>query len=484
MNKKSIAIILLLCMIISVISCSTTTDNSSGGQDLSTSETGLETEVTTESYYVTLGERNFEGDTFTILDANWNPSICHNFPDEAGMTGEPINDSMYARDLMIEEKYGVNIEYIMISDGNKGSIALDKAVRAGETLYDMAIAPAQGNCFEKLAVDNILANLIDTPYLSLQSPWWSKLIHDNLQYDNKLFFTGGDIVPSMAQAPAVTFVNLDLLKDHNIENNLYELVFDGKWTIDVLESITKDKNIDVNQDNSMNSLDDFFGLISQFNTVTVNAYCAGIGMQLSTVTPNNDIVLDLDSPLAINKIERLTNLIKEVNYSDQESVIDHTFRSGNALFLVHFMVSLPMYMREMDYEYGILPMAKYDEKQESYISFVNAWMSGFVAIPQTADLDKSGFMMEAMAYASYELIRPNIYEITYKDKISRDSESAQIIDIIIETCYLDLNSVYNFGGSHEVILKTIINKEPFISNYEKQTGAIQKSIDNFKITMQ
>ena len=488
MVKRILAILLTVSMITAIVSCSGAPDTESDIPDDSQAVTSAETEteVTTASYYETLGERNFDGDTFTILDANWNPAVFTNIPDEAGMTGEPINDSMYARDMMLEEKYGVNIEYIQIAgnNNNAGCTALDKEVRAGGTTYDIAVSLAQGGCFEKLAMDNILYNLLDAPYLSLQSPWWSKLIHDNLQYNNKLFYTGGDIMPTMADAPAVTFVNLDLLNDYGIENNLYELVFDGKWTIDVLAEIIKDKNIDVNQDGSMEALDDFFGLVSQYNTLTTNGFCASLGMNLSTEKSDGDIVLDLDSELSVHKIELLTDLIKELKYTDQEHIIDHTFRTGNALFLSHYMISLRRYLREMEDNYGILPMAKYDEKQESYISFVNAWTSGFVAIPQTANVDKSAFLMEAMAYASYELIRPNIYEVTFKDKISRDSESARIIDIIIETCYLDLNSIYNFGGSLDIIRNTIIDKTPFISSYEKQIPAIQKAIDDFKTTMQ
>jgi hypothetical protein len=87
--------------------------------------------------------------------------------------------------------------------------------------------------------------------------------------------------------------------------------------------------------------------------------------------------------------------------------------------------------------------------------------------------------MEAMGYASYEIIRPNIYELTLKTKNTRDSESSRIIDLIIETSYLDLNHVYNFGTSTDAIRDAIFDKKPLVSSIETKQGAIQTAIDNF-----
>lgn len=46
-------------------------------------------------------------------------------------------------------------------------------------------------------------------------------------------------------------------------------------------------------------------------------------------------------------------------------------------------------------------MPKYDENQDSYHSFCNAWMDAFIVIPKTADPEFVGFITEAMDYYSY-----------------------------------------------------------------------------------
>lgn len=436
-------------------------------------------ETATQSYYETLGERDFNGDTFTILDAVHHPDLQVNFAAEEGLNGEPVNDALFNRDKLIEDKYNVNIKYIQMVGQSPGCAALQKSVLAGEKTYDMIVSPVLGNSLASISTRNVLYNMTGAPYLSLQSPWWSKLIYDNMQYNGKLFYNGGDIfLPSYSKCSAVMVFNRKLLQDHGITENLYDLVFEGKWTIDVLERLTKDTNIDLDQDGRMHANDDFYGLIYQNHEVSMGFFLAGLDMKFSTVT--NDIInVDLTSPLNISKIDKLAGMLERVNYSDQNDIIHKTFKSGRALFLVHCMETPQLSLRDMEDDYGILPMPKWNESQETYVSFINAWGSGFVGIPLTADIEKSAFLTEAMAYAGNQLLRRPVYDITLKAKGARDEESERIIDIIIETGYLDLNSIYNFGGTMNLFESAIINKSPFVSAYEEREPRVQADIDKF-----
>jgi hypothetical protein len=201
------------------------------------------------------------------------------------------------------------------------------------------------------------------------------------------------------------------------------------------------------------------------------------GVKLST-NIENTVTVDLTSQSSIEKIDRLTNFLKKIEYTDQNSVITETFHNSKALFLMHFLGSA-FVLRDMEADFGILPMAKYDEAQETYVSFLNPWNSGTVCVPILADTEKVGFLMEALGYASYELIRPNIYDLTLKTKAARDEESTRVIDLIIETSYLDLNGVYNFGGSTDIVNNAVFNKSPLVSAYAAKENAIQAAIDAY-----
>ena len=169
----------------------------------------------------------------------------------------------------------------------------------------------------------------------------------------------------------------------------------------------------------------------------------------------------------------------EYNNKFEYTDVNMAFKNGNILFYQHCLNVPVGHLRDMEDDYGILPMPKYDEKQETYISFMNAWTTGFVGIPSTADFERSAFMMEAMGYAGYEMFREPVYDITLKTKGARDNESERIIDIIIETAYIDINSIYNFGNSFGILRDTVMDKKPFVSAYEKIEPQIQKTIDKF-----
>jgi len=476
MKKIRITALLLIVFLILTACSSDSASQSENENRESPVNSAGEIVESVASYFDTLGERDFEGATFTILDANDHPSFFVNFAEE--VTGEPVNDALYERDRFISEKYGVDMNYIQLIGGNNGCSTLERAVIAGDNTYDLIVSQAQGNALDMLFTRNVLYNLIDAPYLSLQSPWWSKLLYENLQFNNKLFYTGGDIfLPAFSQAPAAIYYNQKLLRDYGIEDNLYNLVFEGKWTLDALNNIIKDRDVDLNQDGRMHADDDFFGMINTNNAVTSNIFATAAGIRFSAVTGDN-ITVDLASLDYINKIDKLASIVQKINFRDQNDIIA-TFKDSRAMFLVQCLIVAQMDLRDMEDDFGILPMPKWDGQQESYRSYVNAWASGFVAVPSNADIEKSAFLMEAMGYAAYERLRPVIYDITLKTKVSRDDESARIIDLILETCYLDLNSQYNFGGSIEALRNAIIEDRPFVSEYERITDRIQADIDRF-----
>ena len=480
MNKiKMIMFFMIVCLALTACSSNDTSSNDGNKVEFAQSTADITEEVTEPaiSYYEILGKKDFGGETFTILDANDYPGSVINFAED-GITGEPINDALYERDTFIEEKYGVNIEYIQISNANSGCNTLEKSILAEENTYDLVVSTLLGATLDRLSTCNVLYNLTDAPYLSLTSPYWSKLIYENIMFNNKLYYTGGDIfLPSYTNSPGLTVFNKKLLQDYGIENNLYDLVFKGKWTIDILENLTKDMDIDLNGDDKMTAEEDFFGLLFQYNAMNMAIFLAGIGGKYSEII-DNTINVNLNSDNNLNKIDKLANWLEKPNYTDQENPRE-AFKENRVLFLVTTMSKPKVSLRNMESEYGILPMPKWDEHQATYVSYMNGWSSGFIAIPQNVDIEKSAFLTEAMAYAGYEKLRRPVYDISLKTKAARDEESERIIDIIIETAYMDLNGVYNFGGSYDIVRNAVMDKTPFSSEYAKIESRIQGDIDKF-----
>jgi hypothetical protein len=481
MRRKILSVTLLMGALLWAVLTACQSGGGDNAETLDASKTNGESAIendgngesaTEESYYDKLGERDFGGDSFVILHDGDREDIFYSGEE---LTGEPIKDASFMRDGLIGEKYNVKIEYIY-TDYNRLPSLLKNSVATGEHLYDMVISSVI--TMSSPAQNNFMYNIASMPHLSLDCPWWSKLIFENLTFDGKLFYTAGDIFPGMYMAPSATYVNKKLLQDHGITDNLYELVFSGKWTFDVLERLTKDLDMDLNQDGKMHDVDDFFGFISQNHTLSANTFCAAMGIKLSTIR-DNAITVNLTSQSTIEKIDKLASFLKPITYSDTNDLITNTFHDGKAIFLTHYLESAFLYLRTMDDDYGILPMPKYDEAQQSYINALNPWNASSIGVPLLVDPDKVGFLMEVMGYMSYESIRPNVYELTLKTKFARDAESMGVIDMIIETSYLDLNMVYNFGGSTDIVRDAIFSKKPLVSAYEKAEPKIQKAIEQY-----
>ena len=121
----------------------------------------------------------------------------------------------------------------------------------------------------------MLANLSDNPYISLEAEWWSRLIYENLNLDGRMFFTMGDISPTMYQTASCMYLSTALAEDYGVSvDEICALVRNGKWTLDAVGGYTKDLSRDMNDDGVMSVDNDFFGLINSNTSLDVIACCA------------------------------------------------------------------------------------------------------------------------------------------------------------------------------------------------------------------
>ncbi|MBR5219511.1 MAG: hypothetical protein IKV66_00845, partial [Clostridia bacterium] len=123
-----------------------------------------------------LGSRDLGGMVYTVLDSNPNSAMHINIPGET-QTGELINDTLWTRDAVIEERYNVQIDYVQ--ETSRGASILKSSVLAGDT--DFQLVFATGGELRNHATAGLLANMLDMEHLSLDQKWWSSLMYDNLR---------------------------------------------------------------------------------------------------------------------------------------------------------------------------------------------------------------------------------------------------------------------------------------------------------------
>ena len=478
--KRTVALILAVLLASSTVACGSgdakdsgkTTEKNSSPVNSDETETAKET-----TPYEALGENDFEGRKFTIVDANTSQGLQVNIPEDE-MNGEVVNDALIVRDKAIEDKYNINIEYVR--DANVGMVK--NSVLAGDNEYDLVYSNIYE--FAPLATESILADLCSFRDIDLTSKWWSPLMAEKLTLNDHLYFTASDIAPSIYQAPFCMFLNLKLWEDYNFDIDVYETVLEGKWTLDVLSGLTKDLDRDLNDDGKMSPKDDFFGVGMQSTDEAAVAFMESADLVMTELTADktNLKLATLAGTDIADRFEKIQSIARNIKHEDINDIINYAFKEDRALFLQHKLESAGVHLRDMKSDYLILPMPKYSEN-EDYISGVSGWVSSFAAVPATVDGDFTGFILEAMARYSNENLRPLSYDLVYKQKTSRDERSNEILDLIFDTLYIDFLAIYDFGGLRTAVTKIIFEGRPIastIEGYSKSAGkAIDKLVENW-----
>ena len=123
-------------------------------------------------------------------------------------------------------------------------------------------------------------------------------------------------------------------------------------------------------------------------------------------------------------------------------------------------------------------MPKYDEN-DGYISCVSGYVSSFTAVPKNDDPEFSGFITEALARWSHESLRPLAYDVVYKQKNTRDERSAEILNILFDTLYIEFGTVGSFADIRIVLRDVIFDKKPIASSIEGVRTAANEQMKKF-----
>ena len=481
--KKLLSIIVSVILLV-LVSCNKNnkmeSENNQPTLTADNSEQITESLKETETTYIeSLGNQNFDGASYVYAFAPQG-----NLPlGVEELTGDVINDAIYRRDLKVGDTYNISIKYKECENSPQTGEDVANCAYAGDYFSDLyRDALSTGNAYMGTAFrEGALYNMLEVPYLQLNKSWWSQLLYEQLQYNGKMFFTSGDIAVNSYMAPAATFMNHAVAGKYNINpNDIYKLVTDGIWTMDEMNKLTEGLHVDLNGDGVMNMNDDSYGVV--LPTVELNAtmLMCSAGVKYSEIDENGNIVINLNTEKVLDRINKIKQCYDEVKADDDWSPFrDITFKSDRALFLVHFVTSADS-LRDMESDYSFLPMAKYDETQESYVSYTNPHSHSYVGIPLIQpDIERTGFVTEVLEVLSVEMVRPAIYEKTLKGQLSRNPNSTEMLDIIFDTLYIDFNALNNFGGSTGIMANILFGDSGFASEYQRIENLINEDLAAF-----
>ena len=491
----------MLLLIAMLASCGTTTapeDTASPESSSDVLSADTETAVPEETAEPNgLPDINWEGKKFRVLGFENNQySQFSTFEiDSEGETGEIVNDAIFRRNTLIEDTYGVEIEEIRdstdIKSGNTTLQHLRTTVNAGEDLYDLAFASLQG--IGTMAQEGMFCDMNAVDYIDFTRNWWNQDVNEVLEISDRLFFTNSDFSLQDKRRTYILVYNKGIVDQHNL-GDPFELVKEGKWTLDVMAEWSTAVGKDVNGNGSVD-FDDTFGFgFDSYNGFRTLAFGCGV-----EVVKNNDGVLELvlNNEHTVSAIEKILPFYTQdyigttceawkgkVDF-DIWSVASRLFKEGRSLFIAAFPHNLSGFSADCVDDYGILPFGKYDEEQEKYYTCADRYGMLFGIPVTTSTPEFSGFMLEALSHASQTTSLSAYYEVSCKTKYTYDPQSAEMLDIVFDGIVFDPALIYDASGIAS-IFNTIAQAgtNNFASLYKQNEKKTQKTLEKLVKTIE
>ncbi len=500
MQKRILSLSLVLVFVVALMSgCTSDTANTSSVTE------SVVVESTDEGRFFGLDiseELDFGGKTVRVLTTATAQSINT-------FQIQPENNSMYSSEKapsvinaaaectrLVEAELGVEVEEEVIYTSSRyggamfAQIQKDAMSGTGDYLFAMPCS-IEGSM---LSMENLLYDLNGVPNIDLSREWWCQEFNNDVTIDGKCYFAISDIGTVSKEATLFVAFNKKMAESYALAENygyksLYEMVDEKAWTQDRMYEMAKTVYQDTNE-NNICDVGDVNGLAGQDSAIAV--MLSGSAENIVEVDKEGYPVLSVYNQRAVSVINDAQEYFKDpqsgfisandyfnVSKVPVSDVIVPEFKADRLLFLMESIMNLEL-IRDMESDFGVLPVPLYDDLQENYVSRIGCWSTNCIVIPtyvSEADLELAGYFIEALSAVSRAKLNPVYYEQTLQYQISRDDDSMRMLDIIFAGRSCDLAEIFNLE-----MYKTVCGmmKKPqgsFASEYESVKNMTQRKLD-------
>ncbi len=487
MKQKLSLILAFLMLAASLVSCADTAEEALSETENTPSAETVETEAETEdpakAIQDALPTGDYEGRTYTMLVPS---HLLTEF--DTDLTGDIIDDAVCNRNIAVEERLNVDVRTVdapgLWGDRTSFMETVQNSVMAMDDAYQLV--SGYGAYITALSSAGVLANWNNVSSIDFSNVWWNQNITSEMTINDRLYYVTGDLSLTSLEYLFCLFFNKQLVADFALENP-YDLVREGKWTLDTLNTYTA-VSVDTNGDGKMDG-NDLYGYISDDSNY-ISGFHAALDADVTRMDENGLPVLTLREEIFTDKFNTLYAFLRENpnvflnlnngTFNGENETTANMFKAGQALIMADMLGNSAMF-RDTEVEFGILPYPKYDEAQENY--HTTAWDAYVLfCLPTTVDLEFVGLVTECLGAYSYTDVTPAFYEKALKTKYARDTESSEMIDII------RAGAVYNFGAVNGPqcnncghIFRTLIQgSNPNIASYlASNVKAMEKALERF-----
>ncbi len=462
--KKFLCAFLALMTLVSCVSCATT-DSEPGSTDTSVgqsesvaateSDTPPQTETETELSH-DVEKADYNGATFHMI-AQEN-AVGYWYYAEEYLSGggddkyNILNNTIYEMNTQVTEHLNVTFEYDNIDKITDANVVYNTVVRtmmAGDDEYQLCILHPYCSVYSFVTKNQAL-DFYTLDDLNLERDWWNADVMEQLSIKDHAFVGMGDICNYNL---FILYANREILEDAGREIP-YDLVYEGAWTIDEFAALTAGIYRD-NGDGERNNVDTYgFAGLWDINGA---AFLQAADIYILSRNEQNGFELSMYGDRLVDYYGKLlkwasdpgTYLWNMKQWSDPSISMD--FHDGLSAIT---QWSLSSEFLDAEFEYGILPLPKYDQAQEEY-SHVN-WGNNII-VPNTVENKAMvGQVLELMAYYTRTNVRETFYNDVLQLRVSERPDDREMVELICNTVTFDPGIAYCLGneGLYDLVYTT------------------------------
>ena len=408
------------------------------------------------------------------------------------MDGTAVEQAIYRRNQVMKETWGVDVKNEDItrfgSAGGTGDgyMKIYTDYMAGDQVYDAAMIGTYD--VATLAYSGYIHDLCDIPHIDLTKSWWNQKANKDLSIRGRMFYTTGDISVVDNMVTHALLFNKDMVKSYGLDNP-YDLVADDNWNLETFGALVKQVGQDLDN-NGVYDENDLYGLLTWNDPMT--AILAAAGEKIASINDRGELTLTLYNERVINLYDTFEGIVFDqahaFNYQFDNTTgkgspskvwntnRDTIFNTNRALFYLNTVTTAERH-RDSELDFGILPYPKLNREQKEYGHNVSAFHCQFLCVPEIAkNYDRSGIVLEALAYEGKKLLTPAYYDQTLVGKSVRDEESVAMLDIIFATRVFDVGIYYNIGTYKNELGKLFTTRSSIATIYETYRSNAEATI--------
>ena len=451
--KRIMALVLCALMLLSVVACGKSgeeaVDTTTAAQSDASVSAGDTTTAAPEEVGPALDEwgreivedtvpkdLNFGGKSLNILSRSDSKNRWRVDFYSPELTGEVLNDAVYNRNALIADR--LNITYnVREEDGtysvfNSYAQIITAAYQAGTHEFDLVGTYSLYGA--QYATQGYFYNVLDLQqdyHLNLDQVWWNQSLREDLTIADRLYMLVGDMNTTTLTRMMAIFFNQKTVEEVYKDLDLYQVVNDGKWTMDYLAELINTAWQDLNG-NGVADETDFYGLVTVAPSEAYDSICAGMEIEMMERDNNGNWIFTSQTELLVDKVQKAVNLYHAGNnatyFYSMDPCVTKFAEDGSHFLLITLDKAMESILGNMKADYGVLPLPKYNEEQEMYHTIPQDAFNMIHVMGDIQDPAMVSAALELMCAESYKSVTPQLFNEVLKYRYMRDDASGQMLD--------------------------------------------------------